>query len=206
MLSRLRLGKVFSQAQSIDAGTIPLTEGDSAVYKIRNKEVMSAIMTKKPRLQSGTRTRRSSDPYWSSVGRRLVDLRKGKGWYGYQVAQMIDVDPATISQIENGKRPSGPERETLERLAGLFGVSLDFLLGKTEPTHAHGEISKPPAGHTLAIPDSAIRAAVETVIADFVTAIGAALTEWSAAHLAREAGSARSAEPAPTQRLGTTNR
>lgn len=74
------------------------------------------------------------DPRWVALGRQLVALREAKGWKAYQVAQMIGVDPATISQIENGRRATGPERETLELLADLHQVPIDSLTTATSST------------------------------------------------------------------------
>src|ERR1043165_381474 len=76
------------------------------------------------------------DPKWIAIGQRIAELRKARNLRGYQVAQLIDVDPATISQIENGKRATGPERETLERLAGLFQVPIEAILGTGLPHDA----------------------------------------------------------------------
>lgn len=69
------------------------------------------------------------DPRWVALGRRLVALREAKHWKAYEVARMIGVDPATISQIENGRRATGPERETLELLADLHQVPIESLTG-----------------------------------------------------------------------------
>lgn len=37
------------------------------------------------------------------LGRRLREIRKQKGFKQEKLAEMIDVDPTTISNIENGK-------------------------------------------------------------------------------------------------------
>jgi DNA-binding XRE family transcriptional regulator len=52
----------------------------------------------------------SVDQKWVIFGKRIADLRKDRGWLAYEVAKMIDVDPATISQLENGRRATGPLR------------------------------------------------------------------------------------------------
>lgn len=87
------------------------------------------------------RVKPPKNPEWVAFGRRIKALREAQGLHGYQVAQLISVNPATISQLENGQRPDGPKRATLAKLAGLFGVSIDSLGGPPaavkDHTHHH---------------------------------------------------------------------
>lgn len=92
------------------------------------------------------------DARWVELGRKLVALRETKGWKAYEVARMIGVDPATISQIENGRRATGPERETLELLADLHQIPIDSLTSSTGSagyvdTHARAEGGPPARGY-----------------------------------------------------------
>lgn len=90
------------------------------------------MSTSKDREKRG-RTKTAPDPRWIAFGKRIADLRRDRGWMAYEVAKLIEVDPATISQLENGRRATGPEQTTLTRLAELFGVSTDSLLGSEAP-------------------------------------------------------------------------
>lgn len=62
--------------------------------------------------------------------KKLVELRKDKKWYQTDVAKKIGVARATYGSYEQGNRQ--PDFDTLERLADLYGVSTDYLLGRNE--------------------------------------------------------------------------
>ena len=55
------------------------------------------------------------------LGKRLRELRKRKGINQEQLAEMIDVDPTTISNIENGK--NYPSLINLENLINVLDSS-----------------------------------------------------------------------------------
>lgn len=64
------------------------------------------------------------------LSERLHNLRIGRGLSQKQVAKLIGVNPSTISTYESAMRlPSYP---SLIRLARVYGVSIDFLLGIEE--------------------------------------------------------------------------
>lgn len=60
---------------------------------------------------------------------RLRDLRLNKGLRQEQVAKLIGVNKNAISTYENDTRQ--PSFEILVRLANLYRVSTDYLLGQT---------------------------------------------------------------------------
>lgn len=62
------------------------------------------------------------------LGKRLRDLRKQKGYNQEELAEIINVDPTTISNIENGKNyPSLSNLENiLEALDSSFIEAFDF--------------------------------------------------------------------------------
>lgn len=60
---------------------------------------------------------------------RLKELRLNKGLRQEQVATFIGVNKSAISTYENGIRQ--PSYDILIRLASLYQVSTDYLLGKT---------------------------------------------------------------------------
>jgi len=64
------------------------------------------------------------------LNERLARLREEAGYTKKEVANILNIDPSTYGKYELGKRQ--PDYETLIRLAELFNVSVDFLLGKTD--------------------------------------------------------------------------
>lgn len=64
--------------------------------------------------------------------KRLTDLREKKNLYQKNIAEIFNVEQATVSNWEKGKRI--PDSETLIKLANFFGVSVDYLLGNDIPT------------------------------------------------------------------------
>ena len=62
------------------------------------------------------------------LGKRLRELRKRKGMNQEKLAEMINVEPATISNIENGKNyPSMANLENiLDVLNSSFTEAFDF--------------------------------------------------------------------------------
>ncbi|TFJ43958.1 helix-turn-helix domain-containing protein [Carnobacterium divergens] len=63
---------------------------------------------------------------------RLRSLRKNKYWLQKDVAEKLGVGRTTYAMYEQGKRE--PDNMTLQKIANLFDVSVDYLLG--------GDISK----------------------------------------------------------------
>ena len=61
---------------------------------------------------------------------RLKFLRNEKGENLDKIAKYLNVSMQTISNYENEKRDMTPE--TIIKLAEYFGVSTDYLLGKTD--------------------------------------------------------------------------
>lgn len=69
----------------------------------------------------------------SIFDKRLKELRQKYGLSQAQVAKMTSLTKVAISAYENGTRE--PSFDTLIRLASIFGVSTDYLLGATkDPT------------------------------------------------------------------------
>lgn len=61
---------------------------------------------------------------------RLKELRQSKKLRQEQVAQLIGVNKSAISSYENDLRQ--PSFDILVRLANLYRVSTDYLLGQTD--------------------------------------------------------------------------
>lgn len=60
----------------------------------------------------------------------LKHLRKSKGYTQIAVQMRTGVEQALLSKYENGERI--PPTETLVRLADFYGVSIDYILCRTE--------------------------------------------------------------------------
>ena len=63
------------------------------------------------------------------LGERLKNLRIEKHLRQDQVARLVNVEKSSISMYETGMRQ--PSYATLVRLADVFNVSTDYLLGRT---------------------------------------------------------------------------
>lgn len=61
---------------------------------------------------------------------RLKELRENAGWSQAQLAKKLQVGQSTVGMWENGKNM--PQNAKLEMLATLFGVSTDYLLGRSD--------------------------------------------------------------------------
>lgn len=62
--------------------------------------------------------------------KRLRILRENKGYNQEKLANMCGLSTSTIGMYEQGRRQ--PDNDTLVKLADIFDVSTDYLLGKTE--------------------------------------------------------------------------
>ena len=65
---------------------------------------------------------------------RLKELRLGNGLTQKQLADKLNVSQNAIYNWENGKRQ--PDFQTLEKLAKIFDVNIDFLLGSNTGTYS----------------------------------------------------------------------
>lgn len=73
------------------------------------------------------------------IGERLRMLRKAHNMTQEQVASYLNAAKSTVSQYENDVNE--PDLKTVMRLADLFGVSVDRLLGREEPAAPYDEQS-----------------------------------------------------------------
>ena len=62
--------------------------------------------------------------------KRLRNLRENKGYNQEELGSLLGLSTSTIGMYEQGRRQ--PDNETLLRIAEIFDVSIDYLLGKTE--------------------------------------------------------------------------
>ena len=68
----------------------------------------------------------SGEDYFERLGRRVQQLRSGKGWTQQQLAEGAGLDRTYISGLERGKQ--NPTLGALLRLTRALGVSLDRLV------------------------------------------------------------------------------
>lgn len=61
---------------------------------------------------------------------RIRDLREDRDWNQTKVAEYLGVRQTTYSKYELGKLPLPVD--VLMKLADLYGVSVDYLLGRTD--------------------------------------------------------------------------
>lgn len=65
-----------------------------------------------------------------TISKKLKELREEKGYLQKFVADKIGVRGNTLSGYENGTR--SPDPEMIIKLAELYDVSTDYLLGRTD--------------------------------------------------------------------------
>lgn len=70
--------------------------------------------------------------------KRLIELRKKKKLLQTEVAEKIGVARATYGAYEQGNRQ--PDFDTLERIATFFGVSADYLLGRSDVAQTENDL------------------------------------------------------------------
>ena len=69
-----------------------------------------------------------------AIGNRIADLRETKGYKSMEIAQFMDIDRSTYSNIECGKTKLSTEN--LYKLCQIFDVSADYILfGETEDSY-----------------------------------------------------------------------
>jgi transcriptional regulator with XRE-family HTH domain len=59
---------------------------------------------------------------------RIRDLRQARGWTQTELAERSGLKQGTITNLETGARDN-PTRDTLAKLAGAFGITVQELLG-----------------------------------------------------------------------------
>lgn len=64
------------------------------------------------------------------TGDRLTALRERKGWTKTRVSGVIGVPMSTYANYEYGRRE--PDVETMKKLAKLYNVTVDYLVGNDD--------------------------------------------------------------------------
>jgi len=63
------------------------------------------------------------------IGNRIAYLRDQSGWTQEQLSSSLGITRAALSHYEKNRRE--PDSEMLTKLADLFNVSIDYLVGRT---------------------------------------------------------------------------
>ena len=61
---------------------------------------------------------------------RIKEVRKAKGYTQQKLASLLNTTQANLSGWEAGKWK--PDMDSISRMASIFGVSVDYLLGRTD--------------------------------------------------------------------------
>ena len=64
------------------------------------------------------------------LGKKIRELRTETGLTLKGLGEMLNLGESTMSMYENGKR--SPDYNTLSKIAQIFNVSTDYLLGRTD--------------------------------------------------------------------------
>ncbi|WP_421617350.1 helix-turn-helix domain-containing protein [Brevibacillus sp. TJ4] len=65
------------------------------------------------------------------IGKRIKWLREQQKWSQIQLAEKLGIHNTVLSRIESGEK-KGVDHHLISDVADLFGVSTDFLHGKTD--------------------------------------------------------------------------
>ena len=75
-----------------------------------------------------------------TLGKKIAKLRKNKGWNQDKLGKKIGVYGRRVSLYENDK--SFPSIETLKKIAKVFDVSFDYLLGEYPKKHSEIKVKE----------------------------------------------------------------
>lgn len=80
-----------------------------------------------------------------TLGQRIVQNRKRKNLTQDQLAEQLGVTPQAVSKWENNQ--SCPDIATLPKLANIFGITVDELLGTQQPPVREAEVVEEAEGN-----------------------------------------------------------
>lgn len=89
--------------------------------------------------RGGLIMRRRTEEY-SIFTKRLREVRSSTGMSQNQVAEALGVSRSAYAYYETGA--TRPDLETLIRIARVFGVTTDYLLGLEEVSHPKSKVSR----------------------------------------------------------------
>lgn len=130
------------------------------------------------------------------IGMLITELRMEKGLKQKQLSAMLNMSPGNLSNYEHGVY--WPALDTLCKLADLFDVSTDFLLGRTDyrcPPEVFRKYTAP--DHTMRHIINTLRdldtASLDAIVkyVDYLKGSGPAATAKSAKQFSRKTGAPR---------------
>jgi transcriptional regulator with XRE-family HTH domain len=68
-----------------------------------------------------------------NIGGRIAQLRDQRGWTQEELSTSLGISRAALSHYEKNRRE--PDTETLTKVADLFHVTIDYLVGRTDNPH-----------------------------------------------------------------------
>lgn len=77
----------------------------------------------------------------TSVGKRIAQLRKERNLTQEELAKVLGVSRGAVSMWEIDQRT--PDPPILQQIANYFGVSVDYLLGRTDERRPFLEENRP---------------------------------------------------------------
>ena len=66
----------------------------------------------------------------ATFAERLKSLRREKGWSQQRLADELELSKSSVNMYERGEREPG--FETMEAIADLFNVDMNYLYGRTD--------------------------------------------------------------------------
>ncbi|MGN1134479.1 MAG: helix-turn-helix domain-containing protein [Oscillospiraceae bacterium] len=88
--------------------------------------------------------KQSEKDFYSELGRRISELRKSRKMTQHDLSEKLGIRQETVSMIEQGKRK--PSIFMVRKIANLFDVDYDLLLGKPEHNRKTAVKNQPDAG------------------------------------------------------------
>ena len=77
----------------------------------------------------------------ATFAERLKSLRREKGWSQQRLADELDLSKSSVNMYERGEREPG--FETMEAIADLFNVDMNYLYGRTDVKIADPIVPEP---------------------------------------------------------------
>ncbi|WP_231571723.1 helix-turn-helix domain-containing protein [Gordoniibacillus kamchatkensis] len=75
------------------------------------------------------------------IGHRIKELRERQGWSQDQLAELLGMNRANVSNYERGVITNIPS-EIIVKLAALFGTSTDYLLGTSTTSDQQKQVER----------------------------------------------------------------
>lgn len=81
-----------------------------------------------------------------TLGLRIAELRKKRNMTQSDLANSLDMSTSSVAMWETGKRE--PDTDKIAKIADLFNVSVDYLLGRTDVLENAAPDETPPTFKT----------------------------------------------------------